>query len=55
MKALKKWHKAVAKEAEPEGTMRKGDKRVESCCRANAIALIGMQLQYNISQIRTKS
>lgn len=42
-------------EAAPEGTMRKEDKRVESCYPANAIALTGMQLQYNITQIRTKS
>ena len=41
--------------AAPEGTTRKGEKRVESCCPANAIALTGMQLQYKITQIRTKS
>ena len=41
--------------AAPEGTTRKGDKRVESCCPANVIALTGMQLEYNMSQIRTKS
>jgi hypothetical protein len=54
-KALKKWHKAVVKKQHQKGTMRKGDKRVESCCLANAIALTGMQLEYNMSQIRTKS